>query len=249
MHSVSPFKLTRRNAGLFWALRHPPVAPAAVLCFSFVGYGVLCQGAGLGFLPSLYTTVFIYALPAQVVLVDDVARAVPMWTTALAVAFTGVRLLPMTVALMPYLRAGRRPKSIDYLAAHFVAVTVWIESMRRVPFMPRGMRMSYYFGLAFILVGVSIVGMIAGYFIADSLPRVAAASLIFLTPTYFFLGILGNCRRAADYAPLALGLCTEPLVARIAPGFDLVLSGVLAGTASYVIFRRGQRERRKPVPS
>ena len=244
MHSLSLFKLTKRNAGFFWAFRHPPVAPAAVLCFSFVGFGVLCQGAGLGFLPSLYTTIFIYALPAQVVLVDEIARDVPMWTIALAVAFTGVRLLPMTVALMPYLRAGRRPKSIDYLAAHFVAVTVWIESMSRIPFMPRRLRMSYYFGLAVILVGVSIVGVIAGYFIADRLPRAAAASLIFLTPTYFFLGILGNCRRRADYAPVALGFCCEPLVAWIAPGFDLVLTGLLAGTASYVIFRRRQADMR-----
>lgn len=235
------FRLTRGNAGFFRALRNPPVAPAAVLCFSFVGYGVLCRGADLGLLASLYTTVFIFALPAQVILVDDLARGIPIWTTTLAVAFTGVRLLPMTVALMPYLRAGRRPKAFDYLAAHFIAITLWIESMRRIPFLPRRMRMPYYFGLALMLVGVSVFGTVVGYVIADGLPRVVGASLIFLTPTYFFLGLLGNCRRAADYAPVLLGLCSEPLVAKIAPGFDLVLVGLIGGTASFFLFRRRAR--------
>ncbi len=103
----------RAKIGFIKALRNPPVAPAAVLCLSFIGFGVLCHGAHIGLAPSLYTTVFVYALPAQVILVDQIARGIPMWTAALAVAFTGVRLLPMTVALMPHLLAGRRPRPVD----------------------------------------------------------------------------------------------------------------------------------------
>ncbi len=231
---------SRRAAGFIKAIRHPPLAPAAVLCFSFIGFGVLCHGAHIGLAPSLYTTVFIFALPAQVVLVDQIARGVPLWTAALAVAFTGVRLLPMTVSLIPHLRAGRRLGWIDYLAAHFVAVTMWIESMRRVPFLPRRMRLPYFFGLAVILVGVSLTGTVAGYLIADRIPRTTAASLVFLTPAYFFLGLLGACRRAADYAPVLLGLCFEPLAAKIAPSFDLVLTGLVAGTASFFVFKKAR---------
>ncbi|MGA9264904.1 MAG: AzlC family ABC transporter permease [Rhodomicrobium sp.] len=241
----SKTRLSRRSAGFIKALRNPPLAPATVLCFSFIGFGVLCRGAHIGLAPSLYTTVFIFALPAQVVLVDQIAREIPLWTVALAVAFTGVRLLPMTVSLIPYLRAGRGPRFIDYFIAHFVAVTMWIESMRRIPFLPRGMRLPYYFGLAIILVGVSLAGTVAGYLIADHLPLTVAASLIFLTPAYFLLGLLGNCRRGSDYAPVLLGVCLEPVAAKIAPSFDLVLTGLVAGTASFFIFRRA-REAPKP---
>jgi predicted branched-subunit amino acid permease len=250
LERISKTRPSRRSAGFIKAFRDPPLAPATVLCLSFVGFGVLCEGAHIGLAPSLYTTVFIFALPAQVVLVDQIARDIPLWTTALAVAFTGVRLLPMTVALIPYLRAGRRPGWIDYFAAHFIAVTMWIESMRRIPFLPRRMRLPYYFGLAVILVGVSLAGTVAGYAVADRLPRTVAASLVFLTPAYFFLGLLGSCRRAPDYAPVLLGLCLEPLAARIAPSFDLLLTGLVAGTASFFIFRRA-RQAPKPqnVPS
>jgi len=201
----------RRAAGFIKAFRDAPVAPATVLCFSFIGFGVLCRGAQIGLVPTLYTTVFIFALPAQVVLVDQIARDVPLWTGALAVAFTGVRLLPMTVALIPHLRAGRRLSWIDYLAAHFIAVTMWIESMRRIPFLPRGMRLPYYFGLAVILVGVSLIGTVAGYMVADRLPLTAAASLVFLTPAYFFLGLLGSVAERQVMRPSRSASASNPL--------------------------------------
>jgi predicted branched-subunit amino acid permease len=233
--------MTRANAGFIKAFRHPPAA-AIVLCASFVGFGVLCHGAHIGLAGAVYSTIFIFALPAQVILVDQIAREAPLWTAVLAVGFTGVRLLPMTVSLMPHLRGGGRPKPLDYLAAHFIAVTMWIESMRRIPFLPRGMRVSYYFGLGVLLIGVSVAGAVAGYLLADRLPRTVAAALIFLTPIYFTLGLLGNARTRADYAPLLLGFCAAPLFMRIAPSVDLVAAGLFGGTLSFLAFRR----RRKP---
>jgi predicted branched-subunit amino acid permease len=176
------------------------------------------------------------------------ARHAPLWTAALAVAFTGVRLLPMTVSLMPHLRAGRRPRGFDYVAAHFIAVTMWIESMRRIPFLPRPMRLSYYWGLAVILVGVSFAGTVAGYLMADSISRTVAAALIFLPPNYFLLGLIGSARKAGDYAPVLLGLCAAPIFMTLAPSFDLVLTGLVAGTLSFFLFRRrAAAQTAKPV--
>lgn len=232
------YRMNRARAGLIKAFRNAPLAPSAVLGLSFAGFGALCHGTDFGLAPTLYATVLIFALPGQVILVDQIARHIPLWTAALAVAFTGVRLLPMTVALMPHLRAGRRPRWIDYVAAHFVAVTMWIESMRRIPFLPQGMRLAYFWGLAIILVGVSLAGAVAGYLVADKLPRTAAAALIFLTPVYFLLGLIGSSRRAAEFAPIVLGLCLEPLFMKLAPSFDLILTGLAGGTAAFLLFRR-----------
>ena len=236
--------MTREKAGFIKAFRHPPLPAATVLCASFVGFGVLCHGDHIGLAAAVYSTIFIFALPAQVILADQIAREVPLWTAVLAVGFTGVRLLPMTVSLMPHLRGAGRPKPLDYLAAHFIAVTMWIESLRRIPFLPRGMRVSYYFGLAVILVGVSVAGAVAGYLLADRLPRTVAAALIFLTPIYFTLGLLGSARARADYAPILLGFCAAPIFMRIAPSFDLVAAGLFGGTLSFFAFRR--RDPSKP---
>ncbi len=231
--------MTRTKAGLLKAFRNAPRAPAVVLYLSYAGFGALCHGAHFGLAPALYTVVFVFALPAQVVLVDEISHHAPVWTAALAVTLTGVRLLPMTVALMPYLRARRRPRLADYAAAHFIAVTVWIESMRRIPSLPRAIRQPYFSGLAIILVGVSVSGTISGYLAAGGLPPIVAAGLILLTPVYFFLGLMGTASKAAGYAPILLGICSAPLFMKLAPGFDLVLTGLVAGTASFLIFRRG----------
>ena len=196
LKQFSKTRLSRRSAGFIKAFRDPPLAPATVLCFSFIGFGVLCRGADIGLAPSVYTTVFIFALPAQVVLVDQIAREIPLWTAALAVAFTGVRLLPMTVSLIPYLRAGRGPRFIDYFVAHFVAVTMWIESMRRIPFLPRGMRLPYYFGLAIILVGVSLAGTVAGYLIAINSRSPSPPRSFSSPPPTFFSACLGTAAEA-----------------------------------------------------
>jgi predicted branched-subunit amino acid permease len=236
--------MTRETVGFIKAFRRPPLPAATVLYASFVGFGVLCHGAHVGLAAAIYTTIFIFALPAQVILADQIARDAPLWTAILAVGFTGVRLLPMTVSLMPHLRGGRRPKALDYLASHFIAVTMWIESLRRIPFMPRRMRVSYYFGLGVFLIGVSVMGAVSGYLLADRVPRTVAAALIFLTPIYFTLGLLGNARARADYAPILLGLCSAPLFMKIAPSFDLVAAGLFGGTLSFFAFRR--REPSKP---
>ncbi len=121
--------------------------------------------------------------------------------------------------------------------------------MRRIPFLPRGLRLPYYFGLAIILVGVSFIGTVAGYLIADHLPRTVAASLIFLTPAYFFLGLLSNSRKPADLAPVLLGLCSAPIFMKLVPSFDLVATGLVAGTASFLLFRRGRTGVREAPPS
>src|SRR5689334_2649614 len=119
--------ISRARAGFFKAFREPPIAPAFVLFLSFVGFGVLCQGLHLGLAPTLYTTVFVFALPGQVVLADHLSRGAPILSAAFAVSFTAVRLLPMTMALMPHLQRKGRNRWVDYVAAHFVAVTLWLE--------------------------------------------------------------------------------------------------------------------------
>jgi predicted branched-subunit amino acid permease len=219
-------------------LKDPPRAPAFVLYVSYIGFGALCQSVNFDLAPAAFTTLFIFALPAQVIFVDQFARGAPVFAAGIAVTFTAVRLLPMTVALMPYLKFEPKRRWIAYIAAHFIAVTVWIESMRRLPSVPEALRVAYFFCLAVGLISISLLGTCTGFLLAQYLSKTVSAALILLTPVYFFLGLLGPKRALADIAPLAGGFLAAPLFMYLSPGFDLALAGLSVGTANFLLLRR-----------
>jgi hypothetical protein len=64
------------------------------------------------------------------------------------VTISGIRLLPMVVSVLPMLRSpGTRMRQL-ILPSHFVAVTVWVESFRLLPHVPRERRIAFVNGLA-----------------------------------------------------------------------------------------------------
>jgi predicted branched-subunit amino acid permease len=236
--TIEPQEQAGSRLEAFWrGARETPIIPVLVLAFSFVGFGALTRETGLSLLHTLFMSIFIFALPGQVVLVDEMARGASVVTAAVAVTATAVRLLPMTVALLPIIRDGEGPKWLEYLASYFVAITVWVEAMRRTPLQPRWSRTAYTFGIAALLIVGSSTGATIGFLLAASLPKPFAAALLFLTPIYFLLSMLSSCRRAADVMPILAGLALGPLLHLVMPQWDLLLTGLIGGTLSFLAAR------------
>jgi predicted branched-subunit amino acid permease len=230
-------------------MRDAPVVPALVLGTSFTGFGALAHSTGFGLLPALYATVFIFALPGQVVLVDQVTRGLPLLSTAIAVSLTAVRFLPLTVSLLPLLRSRKTGAGVEFLAAHFVAVTLWIESMRRLPMLPRQMRLPYYFGLTLILVSAAAAGTFLGYVAAGFLPSEMTTALLFMTPLYFMVGMMSAVRARREYLPLVLGFTLGPVCYLLLPGPDLIITGIAGGTLAYFILKPADAPLTPPASS
>jgi predicted branched-subunit amino acid permease len=228
---------TTRWRAAWRGARETSLLPAAILFASFLGFGTLTNQTGFTWLDTMVMSAFIFALPGQVVLVDEMMRGASLVGAALAVTATGVRLLPMTVALMPMVRDDRVPKWMELVLAHFVAVTVWIESMRRGPDVPRHLRAAYMLGIAGQLVSSALAGVTAGYLIAAQVPVLIAAALLFVTPLYFLLGMLSSSRKATTFLPISAGLTLGPLFHIYVPSLDLLLTGLVGGTASFLVTR------------
>lgn len=210
--------------------------PGVVLFASFFGFGAFARASGFSLVETVFTA-GIFAVPGQVVLADSLASGAGLFAAALAVTLTAVRLLPMTVALMPELRTGPMPVWRQVVVAHFVAVTVWVETMRRLPELPREARLPFYTAMTLTLLPLVLIAAALGHAAAGAVPTAIAAGLLFLTPLYFLLSMLAAARERADLTAVALGLVLGPAIYIYAPGLDLLLTGLIGGTLAYGLGR------------
>lgn len=227
-----------RGAGwgqaFFQGVKRLPSTPVLVVICTFIGFGALARETGLTLGQAAFLNFTMFALPNQVVLVDQIAHGATLATAFFAVLLAGVRLLPLTVSLMPLLRADRsNPKWLLPLMAHFIAITVWVESMRRLPQIPSNLRVPYFFGFGLALMAATLLGTALGYSLSANVPTSLAAVLLFLTPIYFFLSLIIVAQTHIDKAAIALGLILGPLFFFLMPGFDLLLTGLIGGTLAY----------------
>lgn len=208
--------------------------PGWILFSTAIGFGALARELGFTFLQTLFITGAVYALPAQVVLVDQLARGAALAGVAFVVSLTAIRLLPATVTLVPLFRDPTRPRWLALAAVHFCAVTAWIEGLRRLPLIPVHLRMPHFLGIGFGMLAQTVIGASAGYGLAGALPPVISAALLFMTPIYFLLSLVANARTIEDRLAVPLGFALGPLFHLVLPSFDLLLAGLIGGTLGFV---------------
>ncbi|HWB45764.1 MAG TPA: AzlC family ABC transporter permease [Hyphomicrobiaceae bacterium] len=212
--------------------------PAFVLFGTALGFGALARDGGFSVGHATFVAATMFALPNQVVLIDQLARNEAVAGVALAVALTAMRLMPMTVTLAPLFRGDKRRPVLELLASHFVAVSTWIEGNRRLPLTPAGLRLSQHFGQGVAISMMMVLGTLSGYALAGRVPDVVSAALLFMTPLYFVLSLVATSRSPMDLAAILIGCALSPLMFRLVPGFDLLATGLVGGTAAFLAGRR-----------
>ena len=214
---------------------------ALVLFGTFIGIGAFAHDAGFTLGWAVASTVLVWAGPAQVILISTSHAGATLLESALAVTISAIRLLPMVVAVLPMMRTPQTRMRQLALSAHLVAVTVWVESFRLLPQVPRERRIAFVNGLGGGLVFLSSVATVIGFGLAASLPPLLAAGILALTPLTFLLSTARNAHRLVDKLALGVGLALYPLVQLLHTGVDILISGILSGTAAYAVHRWRKR--------
>jgi predicted branched-subunit amino acid permease len=223
--------------------RHGISVPALVLFASYTGFGALLQGVGFPLGAGVLSTLLIWALPAQVILVGGLVAGTALPALAFAIGLSSMRLLPMVVSVAPYMRGGRRSTFFELLCAHYVAMTLWVEGLRLLPHLPGEARVPFTLGLGNMLIGVSMSGTVVGYLMASSLSGPLAAVLLFLTPLSFSVLMVRNATAFTDWLALAAGFLIMPFAVQLDGGLDLLVAGVGGGSLAYAV---GRWHRRRP---
>lgn len=217
--------------------------PALVLFASYLGFGAVLESVGFPIGAGLVSTLLVWALPAQLILIGGVAAGTALPALALAVGLSSMRLLPMVVSIAPYMRGPGRSLWRELLCAHFVAMTVWLEGLRLLPHLPGTAREPFVLGLGSMLVGVSVAGTLAGHAVAAELPGPLAAGLLLLTPLSFTILMVRNATLPTDWLALAAGVSIAPLTLQLAGGMDLLIAGIGGGTLAFLGGRLLERRR------
>jgi len=210
---------------------------AYVVIGTYVGIGALTHDFGFSLAWAVASTALVWAGPAQVILVSALGAGAAPLETALAVGVSSARLLPMVISLLPLLRRPQTTNRALILPAHLTAVTMWIESLRLLPRLPRESRIPFANGVGLGFMAAAQAGTLTGYYLATSLPPLLTAGLLFLTPISFLISTTRNCRLMSDWLALAFGLVLGPLLAAWQVGLDLLWSGIVAGSLAYGIHR------------
>ncbi|CAN7178881.1 AzlC family ABC transporter permease [Bosea sp. LjRoot90] len=228
-----------------WArgFRDALMLPAWVVGLSLMGVGSLARDVGYPVEAAVLSTILVWAGPSQVLFFASIAAGAAWSAIALAIGFASLRFLPMTVALLPLLRRPGQGVAQQMLLAHFVAVTAWVEALRRLPHIPPEQRVGYFLGFANALILASSLCTYAGFHLAGVVPAPVAAGLLCLTPIFFLCSMTSGIRGLGDMIAIGLGLGLAPVASwAVGGGFDLIASGVIGGSIAFLV----QRWRKAP---
>lgn len=231
------------SAAFYGGVREALGVPAAVLGAGYIGYGALAYENGYSVWLTMLATATIWALPGQLILIELHALGAAAFAIVLAAVMSGARFLPMTLSLMPVLRDSRYSRRVVYLVAHLIAMTTWANAMRRMPELPQSQRLPYFTGFAATCVSVCVICCPIGFYLSGAFPPLLRLGFVFLTPVYFFVILVGDVRTRLAAAALACGALAGPLLHLLSPQWSVLLSGLVGGTAAYLIQKKLGRAR------
>src|SRR5260370_11580062 len=217
-----------------WGMRSVASTVLTLVLFAtYLGIGALAHDTHFSLAWALASTTFVWAGPAQMILISTLGSGATVVQAAIAVTVSAIRLFPMVVSVLPMMRTPQTKRRQLVLATHFIAVTLWVECFRLLPRVPRERRIAFTHGLGVGLLSVCLVATATGYGLAANLPQLFGAAILLLTPLAFLLSTARNCRRLADVLALVLGLALFPPACMLHSGVDILISGVSAGTIAY----------------
>lgn len=211
--------------------------PGLVMACSFIGFGALIHDVGFPLLAGVATIPLIWALPGQVLFVTMWQSGAALPVIAAAVSLTAVRLLPMTIGVLAQVRLKQAGRVPEFLLGHFTAVTIWVLSLTSLHDVSAPRQLPWLVGLGVALMGLMILVVPTGYYLAESLPTALAAAMVFFTPAFFLLSLLSGAIWRFDYAAVFLGCLILPIARYYAPEFDLLIAGVGGGTLAFICLR------------
>ncbi len=224
----------------FWSgFKHALGAPMLVLFAGMIGFGAMGHTNGISAWMTGLSSLLMFALPGQIVMMEMMISGSSFLAIALAVTLTSTRFITMTVTLFPQLAKEDRTNKL-YAYVHLLAMTAWAVSMRDFPKIEAKYRLSYFLGLGIPCWLISLPGTVLGYFLAAQVPNAITVALIFINPLFFLLTFT-EVKPVANRIAIGLGCLLGPLFFLVDKDSSLLVAGLVGGTLAYFIDKKWMR--------
>lgn len=215
--------------------------PALILMGAFAGFSGLARDAGFSLAQTEFMILTVWALPSKVVLTGAVTSGSSLFATFIAVALSSVRLMPMTMAIIPEMKTDKTRGWVLYFVSHFIAVTGWVMALERFGSIPRDKRTAFFSGLVAILLLSNMIVTAITFQVAGLMSPIYSAALVFVTPLYFLFSLWGSARELSGHLAMVVGLMLTPIFHWLLPQVDILVTGIVGGALAYLVgrIRRG----------
>ncbi len=207
-----------------------------------MGFGSIARDGGFDLAQALAATAFIWGLPGQVALVDLHAAGAEFVAVVLASSLANARFMPMSMAVMPVLRAGRRTPLHFYALVHLVSANSWVMLARVQDRLDPRARQRYLLLVGGMLLALALVATAAGYLATAVLPAALGLGLIYLGVLFYALAV-ADVRLPLYVMALAAGAPLGVAGHLLSPDWGLLAAGLAGGTLAFAVdaWRRRRR--------
>lgn len=198
--------------------------PIAITFFCiFTAVGAACKQAGLTLGQSLASTVFVFAAPAQFVLLEYIHDAT-LVALVIAILVINFRFFIMASALLPYFKNIRLPHlvlSSQLIAASTFSVS-YIQFSKDKPNSP----FHYFLGVAAGSCPLTLLATITGFIAMEQLPSSMMANLSLIMPLYFATLLARSWPQLKLVIAGLMGFFLTPVANLYWPGYGLIVASL-----------------------
>jgi predicted branched-subunit amino acid permease len=234
-HISNPQRFDSRQMAFRQGMKDAIRAPVLVLIAGMVGFGAVGKTYGVDIVFTTLSTLFIFALPGQIVLLEMLVSDASLLSIAIAVTLTSSRFITMAVTLFPQLPKADRHRGL-YASVHLLAMTAWAVSMREFQAMAPEHRSSYFLGFGLPCWLLSVPATALGYLVAAYVPMAITLSLVLINPLFFLLTFT-EVKLSTNRLAIVLGGLLGPVFYLMAADTSLLTAGLVGGTLAYGVQR------------
>ncbi len=201
----------------------------------FIGVGIAAGVAGVPALAAVYSTLAVFAAPAQFAMFDVAVQEGVLLQVVSVAVLVNLRFFVMSLTLTNFFPHVPRSRLVFW--AQFVSASSYLLTFFESRRQSSVDLFDFFRGVVIMTFLAALVGTVVGISIGAGLPALFAFGATLFLPIYFSLLLLGETKGRFELLAVLIGLLLTPPLELLLPGWGLFIAAIGAGAVIAVVER------------